>query len=332
MKSSRLDAAVIAALVLAGCAGGGHIPVTATQTQRVQSRSMARFTFLRGVPTVVRPGVRIAHGTIPHPSGPCGTSLQFMSDNVNNAVLEYSGSSVPCKIITTQMNEPEGMAIDKKAVLYVVNAASSDVIELKPPYNTVYKTLQDPGEFPAGVVTCGTYVAVTNLLDTNGGPGSVSIYIGGATTPSYILQDPNVIAEYFPACDGKGNLYTSVSYTNGGGGVNVWYGHTGSATDTGLLTMYPGGIAYYQSTLWVIDQAGSLDAAVAPFSSFEDVIPLNGAGDPVGLAIMPNGVSTFLVGDAAKNVGDGYDIEGDALATFDGLNPGQAIFVTDNRH
>lgn len=328
MFTSRHTAAIAVAVCLAGCAGGSNIPTTPPAAPQ-QLQSLAR----SGIPNVARPGITPHSGSIAHPSGSCGTSLQFMSDLLNNAVLEYNtGSAVPCAIITAKIREPQGLAIDQNGVLYVANTAAAGILELKPPYRSVFKTLKDPGQYPVGVVSCGTYVAVTNIITTTDGPGSVSIYKNGVTSPSYTLQDPNAAEEFFPACDAQGNLYTSFVNSTDSGGVNVWHNHAGSATDTALTTQFPGGLVFSNNVLFVQDQfALTIGEATPPFNSYNAVIPLSGASDPVGLTISPDHLR-FFSGDAGLNEGVNYDGSGNNLNIVDGLNPGTAIGVAYNKH
>jgi hypothetical protein len=173
---------------------------------------------------------------------------------------------------------------------------------MKPPYTTVSKRLDDPGQYPADVAVCKGYIAVTNLITNGDGPGSVSIYRGGATSPSSTLVDPKAKAgsEFFAACDSQGNLFTSYcthSIKNaifpceadrGEGRVNEWKLGTGNAIElSNIVTQYPGGIDWRRGTLYVDDQfARTVRAYKTPYNTLTKTIDLTQAGDPISFQII----------------------------------------------
>ena len=124
---------------------------------------------------MVRPGV-MSHGPIAvHPFVDVAAVLKskieiFVSDAENNVVNIYNTSGKLLGQIVG-LSEPQGIAADGRANLYVVDTANSAVQIYAPPYNKPPKTLADPGEYPAGVAVTynGEFVAVTNIISVSGG-------------------------------------------------------------------------------------------------------------------------------------------------------------------
>src|SRR5579872_1646966 len=97
--------------------------------------------------------------------------------------------------------EVQGACIDKSGNVYVANTASSTVDEYS--HSGAYvATLADPNEYP---VSCAYdrstgNLAVSNIIDTSGGPGSISIYSGGVLQNTYF--PPNMSRVYFIGYEG----------------------------------------------------------------------------------------------------------------------------------
>lgn len=295
----RCVPAVVAAL-LAGCSHGSPLPENAVAYSRLMS-----------------------------PLNACGTSLVLVSNASQNTVNVYSGKSI-CYTITG-FTSPSGLAIDEKSALYVADTNASKVLVLAPPYHAIARRLSDAGQYPAGVVACNGYVAVTNVLATDGTAGSVSIYPSGAHSPSATLRDPNAREEFFPACEGNGNLYTTYLSASGGGGVNEWVNHTGGAKElTAIRPSFPGGIKWDGGKLWVGDQAARTIALWAPpFDKASKVIHLAGAGDPSTFAL--NALDDkILTADAATGAAEFYDLSGKNVGSLPAAFAGGVAFNHDD--
>jgi hypothetical protein len=130
----------------------------------------------------------------------------FVSDYANDAIdiFNINGKQIGQ---LTGLSGPQGIVADGKSNLYVANTNTSQTYIYAPPYKKAPKVLNDPGQYPvdAAVLNNGKFVAVTNILSTSGGPGSVTSYTNGKPGPTISSSDFTRV--YFCAFDGNGNLY-----------------------------------------------------------------------------------------------------------------------------
>jgi hypothetical protein len=256
----------------------------------------------------------------------CGKSLSFLSD-YNNGLIDVYRGTILCKVIYGLSN-PNGLAVDRSGDLFVAQKGTSTIAVLDPPYDSVTSTLSDPGEDPAGIALCNGYAAVTNI-ETNGGQaGSVSIYVGSSTQPTYVLQDANAAAEYSAACDGDGNLFTSYLTPSGGGAVNEWAGGKGTPIELGSIsTGFPGGLQFERNALWVGDQrTPRVSVWPKPFTEATKTIILQGSDDPVDFVI-DDRRRQIIVSDAALNEGILFTFKGAEAGTLSGNGGGLAVGI-----
>jgi sugar lactone lactonase YvrE len=280
-----------------------------------------------GATVSVAPGGPLA----PTKGAKCSGPLRFLSDYNNGLVDVYRGT-ILCRVVYGFAN-PNGIAIDARGALYVTEKGNSTIAIVKPPYAEVTSTLSDSGQDPAGIAFCSGYIAVTNLETNQGGAGSVSIYLNGATSPSYILQDANVVGEYAPACDSGGNLYTSYRNAAGSGSVNEWTWGTGNPIElTAISTGFPGGLHYQKGNLWVGDQqTPTISVWPAPFDHSTKNIYLQGSDDPVDF-IVDGSSHDLFVADALLNEGIIFTQQGQETATLPGNGGGLAVGITVRRN
>jgi sugar lactone lactonase YvrE len=263
---------------------------------------------------------------LPAKGAKCSGPLRFLSD-YNNGLVDIYRGTILCRVVYGLAN-PNGIAIDAKGDLYVTEKGNSTIAILKPPYTGIASTLSDPGQDPVGVTFCNGYLAVTNLETNQGGPGSVSIYLAGATSPSSTLQDSNALGEYAPACDRGGNLYTSYRNVSGSGSVNEWVGGQGVPIELSTIsTGFPGGLRYQGGSLWVGDQqTPTVTVWAPPFSHSTKSIYLQGSDDPVDFVVdMPS--HSVIVADALLNEGIIFTLKGQEKATLPGNGGGLAVGV-----
>jgi hypothetical protein len=205
-------------------------------------RSVAR-------PDVVAPGHIYTHQFVDVKGIQEATTKIFVSDAVNNVVNIYNPAGKQLAQLTG-FSEPQGLATDSKGNLYVADTANSRVQIYAPPYTKTPKSLSDSGQYPAGVsvkiVGKVTYVAVTNIISTSGGPGSVTIYKNGKAGAAISSSDFGRV--YFDSFDASGNLY--IDGENGSTGA-VEVGEIAGATGKGktIKTLstknsieFPGGV------------------------------------------------------------------------------------------
>ncbi len=97
-------------------------------------------------------------------------------------------------------SEVQGACSDKNGNFYFANTAMSTIDEYSHS-GTYIATLSDPGQYPVGCASDRTTgnLAVSNIMDTSGGPGSIVIYNGGVLQHTYF---PPNMSPYFLAYEG----------------------------------------------------------------------------------------------------------------------------------
>ena len=105
--------------------------------------------------------------------------------------------------------EPYGACVDTSGNVYIANELISTIDEYS--HNGAFiRARSDPGQFPAGCAfdrKTGN-LAVSNVADTSGGPGSISIYSGGILQNMYYPN--NMSHVYFVGYEaGTGVLWLS---------------------------------------------------------------------------------------------------------------------------
>lgn len=254
----------------------------------------------------------------------CRSPISFLSD-YNNGLIDIFRGTVLCQIVYGFGN-PNGVTVDSTGNLYVTQNDTSNIVILKPPYKSIAKTLQDPGEDPASIALCKGYIAVANLGGTSG--ASISIYAGSATEPTSILNDPQAVGEYAATCDDNGNLYTAYLTQSGTGAVNEWLGGSGYPIElANISTGFPGGIQYYRGALWVGDQrTPQITVWLPPFTIASRTIYLQGSDDPVDF-VVDGSAPQIVVADAALNDGLLFNRKGHELGSLSGNGGGLAVGI-----
>ncbi len=108
-------------------------------------------------------------------------------------------------------SEVQGACVDKSGNAYFANTALSTIDEYSHS-GTFIATLSDPNQFP---VSCAFdrstgNLAVSNIIDTSGGPGSITIYNAGVLQNTY--YPPNMSRVYSSGYEaGTGTLWLSGS-------------------------------------------------------------------------------------------------------------------------
>lgn len=272
-------------------------------------RSVAR-------PDVVAPGHIYTHQFVDVKGIQEATTKIFVSDAVNNVVNIYNPAGKQLAQLTG-FSEPQGLATDSKGNLYVADTANSRIQIYAPPYTKTPKSLSDSGQYPAGVsvkiVGKVTYVGVTNIISTSGGPGSVTIYKNGKAGAAISSSDFGRV--YFDSFDAKGNLY--IDGENGSTGA-VEVGEIAAATGkgktiktltTGNSIEFPGGVEVTtKGKIAIDDQEGfavyTYNAPVkGSLGSPIKTTALSGSGDPVTYAFTSTNADLWTAdaSDAASN-------------------------------
>lgn len=253
--------------------------------------------------SVARPGV-VSGGTVEaHPFidvaaiQATGTKI-FVSDAADNVVNIYNTKG---KLLgqLTGFSQPQGLATDGKGNLYVADTSNSQIQVFAPPYTGSSKKWSDPGQYPAGVAVSydGKYLAVTNIITTAGGPGSVTLYKHGKAGPT--ISNTDFARAYFCAFDDHGSLF--VDGSNSSGVVEI--GEIAHLTNGGkkwkTLTYsqsisFPGGVQVTTGdTIAIDDQLGPSVYTFKPpvggsLGSPIATTPLTGSSDPVTFAFTKN--------------------------------------------
>ena len=97
-------------------------------------------------------------------------------------------------------------------------------------------TLNDPGEYPAGVAVSKTgEVGVTNIISTGDTAGNIAFYKSekSANKPSSTASDPNGFEYFFGSFDSKGDFWSDGF--NSSDAFQLLYTPKGSKTSKGNL-------------------------------------------------------------------------------------------------
>jgi hypothetical protein len=280
-----------ASAFLAGCSGTGAGTAVPGSSSVQQPASQST--------SVLRPDVPQLHSNTPvkafvsrNAKGKGGESI-IVSDDSNNVVDVFDAAGNETAQLTG-FSEPQGLAVDKQGNLYVADTNNSRIQIYAPGLSGSPTTIADTGEYPANVaVDKKGNIAVTNIISTSDGPGSVSFFTKSGSLIA-TLSSANFSKVLFDGFDAKGNLYIDGTDASGdpavGEVVGGAHGKTIASLTLGNTLGYPGGIAVTTSgNIAICDQEnlaiytygapvnGSLGSPTA-------TTPLTGAGDPIGIA------------------------------------------------
>jgi len=169
----------LATAMLTGCGGGSQPPITGTAPAATLRQSVG---------------------------GARSMQLLYVAENTLSEVDVYDAkkySAGPVAELTDGVDDPVGLCIDARSVLYVANNGSNSVSEYEPGQTTPFQTITEGLDFPE-------YCAIDrrgNLWVTNLG-GSVAEYKKGTTTPSKTITN-GVSLPTGIAFDRSGNLYVA---------------------------------------------------------------------------------------------------------------------------
>lgn len=285
-----------AALLLAGCSGVGSSGATSSLVP-TGSQPLAH-AFKVAVPSMVAPSIQALIHPNPAPvkawmspkknSGNLLYASQFYSNDVQ--IYDQVGSNQsPIATITNGVVNPQGMWTTPNGDVWVANTGANNILVFKKGQLNAYKTLNDSGQYPVDIVVGvdGTAYA-TNIFDTAGGPGSVSVYAPGSTNPTNTLVVPNNAKVLFDGMSHNNHLYVNyIDATTGAGAMVKYKNGTGHAHPTNITFAFPGGIEFpLNNDLTANDQLGpwtGIWELPTATTSFQWATP--NAGDPLGLAL-----------------------------------------------
>jgi hypothetical protein len=234
-----------ALLFVAGCAGGGSSPapgLPSTLQSRGADSAPAGYRWVQGPallgPLLVRTDHPIAGGYL-HP-GKKASEILYVADVGNNVVQMYDPNTVnptPIGSITSGIDAPIGLAVDKAGTLYVANISNATVTEYAAGSTTPTFTITNGMSSPYGIgVDTAGDVFVANL-----GTDTVTAYKPGQTSPYATISNvgPNPVGV---GVDGKNNVYICDDSDNTV--YEIAHGST-TATNSGLTDLAgPLGISF----------------------------------------------------------------------------------------
>lgn len=227
------------ALIYAAGCGGGPSP----QSQPALSGYRVFRGPAVGGPIVARPLGANRRGYIVRSA----TEILYVADSQNNKVLLYDPSTPnpsPIGTITSGVDAPAGLAVDKKGTLYVVNAGNKSVTEYPVGHTTPSFTITSELTSPYGVgVDSKLNVFVSDLT------GSVNGYRHGKKKPFERIFDVGVNPVGI-AVDSADDVFIADDSTNT---VYVIPAGSSTAQNSGLTQLDgPIGLAFDQyDTLFV---------------------------------------------------------------------------------
>jgi sugar lactone lactonase YvrE len=297
--------------LLAGCSGGGSGVTAPSTSGGASSQSISR-----AMPSAKR---FTSHSVLPpsiqlHFKGEAAKSSAkpvfnaalakntaatiAISDSTNNVVDVYSPTGSLVSTLTGPapgFSEPQGMTSDINGDLFVADTANSRIVRYAAGLKGTPTTVSDPGQYPVGVdsFSNGKWLAVTNIISTSDGPGSVSIYKDGALQNT--ISSPNLAEAFFCGFDATGNLFVTGFDANFLASVGeIANATSGGTTYTELSTSneleFPGDVQVTTTgSIAVDDQLGLAIYSYNPPSGSSLGAPvqttqLSDSGDPVGFA------------------------------------------------
>jgi sugar lactone lactonase YvrE len=284
LRSAPFALAASLAVLLAGCSGSvpANPPSDAAQPQASRAGWLSPAARAKNAP------------------------LLYVSSLTGNAVdifPEYGKNAPPIGEITNGINQPAGVAVDRRGNLYVANEGNSTVTVYPrgstSPSGTYSTGLQDP--FVVAVWNDGTlYVSCAQSQVA----GFVAEYPPGSMSPSRTISMPNV-GPWGIALDASNNLYIVFQNHDAFRGLYKYAPGTGSLGGTNLgITMpqpgYPTGIAFDRAgnLVLVVSGAPSSPSAVyvyPPWSkTFSRSITARRMFDPGPIAFDQRGERLFL--------------------------------------
>jgi hypothetical protein len=305
-KSSRALVATATLALLAGCSGGAvnsPNPSVGSQSAFHSAQSVNHAGF-RADTLLMQPNIgKLITGGTPHwaivPAKGDFKGIAWVTDSGTNEVYQVT----PAGKITSMgsgWSEPQGVGVDSKGNVYIADTANSRVVVMNGKTGKAVATLSDPGQYPVGAtVSDKGVIAVSNIISTSGGAGSISLYSSlKATSPTGSCTGL-LSRDYFIGSDNEGNVYIDGDNASTGAiDVGVCTDQGGTIAETGIVTSswtFPGGVNVYskikkddksKETLGVGDQSAYVVRQFAlPSYKAGTTVSLGGGSDEVQYSI-----------------------------------------------
>jgi len=280
--------------LLAGCGGNAISPISLGSTA---SRTARSTLVARNAVAATHPD-RSPSWLRPHAAS---SDLLYISDVGTNDVYVYTYPGGTLVGTLTGFMEPQGECSDREGDVWIVNTQKTQVVQYAHGGTTPIAKVLDPGEYPSGCAVDGQgNLAVTNLVATTGGRGSVAWYAGAKGKPK-IVASSSFQELYFAGFDRAGNLFVDGWPPNFAQAVlgEIHHGSDSlvSVPINGATIEYPGGVQVHGNTVDVGDQIDDAVFQIDEDGTVAGVTPLDGAADCVQGTILR---ATFVCPDSGN--------------------------------
>ena len=218
------------------------------------------------------------------PDAKKGKNLIYWGDYNTSTITIYSSKGVNGKEkgqITTGLDEPERLFVDKKGNVYATNIGNDTITAYKPGMTSPFLTISTGVVSPTGL----TVDAAGTVYCANVGNDTITVYPKGQTSPS--LTIPTSGSAESLATDAKDNLYASV-------GAEVEEFAPGSSTGVNLgLPAYPGALEVDRSGNLIVNYGGAIDYFPAGQTEPSKEIDVT-SGSPFELSLSGNEKTLYV--------------------------------------
>ncbi len=233
--AERSAAAGFTVALLAGCSGAGGYGtpgVTASSATQAVAGARAKADMRPIVRPLERPPRRRQSQGWMSPAVVKPGSHVIYSGSFDQDVITIFPSigknPPPIGQITSGLNEPERLFVDRNLKLYASNAGSNTVTVYNPGKTTPSRTISNGIDTPTGL----TVGADATVYVANVGNDTVTVYPKKQNSPSLTILMPNYELPENLAIDAKNNLY--VAYLGGAHGSGVMEFAPGQSTGQDL--------------------------------------------------------------------------------------------------
>lgn len=262
--------------------------------------------------------------------------LMYVSDPIDWEIAVYDyNSRKQVGMLSTGLDYPEGMCVDKSGNVWVANSGAYNMVEFPHGAKTPIATLDDNSYEPVSCSINPTNgdLAVGNILYFREGiEGNVTIFEGAAGTGT-VYGVAAMYSYYFVGYDNNGNLFFDGTNAQPGANGQFEYaelpsgsGTAHSVTLTGGSVSFPGNVQWDGKEIAVGDQSN----AVIYQTSGSKIIgqtPLTGSSDVVQFFIKGKSV---IGPDAGNDTAEffHYPAGGEAYATINGLTQPTSVVIS----
>jgi sugar lactone lactonase YvrE len=267
VPSARRALLIAAALFIAGCSGGNVVSSAGLSSPVAANDASHAASGYRMIPGPAVIGPMLVPINPPQHRGwisrKKSAATLFVGDSEKNVVNLYDPNTPnpsPEGSISSGLDAPIGLAVDKSGTLYVVNISNNTVTEYPPGATTPSFTINSGMDSPYGIaVDSSGDVFVSNL-----GNNTVSAYKPGSTTPYASISNvgPNPVGM---GVDSKDNIYVCDDSNNT---VYEIPAGTTTAQNSGLTALVgPIGIAFNKKNTAYVSNFGGNNVAIYPAGS-----------------------------------------------------------------